>query len=190
MSRLEPFPFRSNRNGALDSCFDAFSSREPVSTSLENALAERSNGVLASMTSTVIGFRVSAWLAGQTDLRNDIRNARCCSANGSASRPPQRYAEQKIRRTSPQRLPVVETFIEHGKECSRGEQRCERGLGDWADTRFWAVEQRQGAERDYRHGQAREREIAPTRGEQKAERSFRREQHGYSQHDPQNHRWD
>jgi hypothetical protein len=29
---LEPFPFRSNRNGALDCCFDAFSSREPVST--------------------------------------------------------------------------------------------------------------------------------------------------------------
>ncbi|QOZ25443.1 hypothetical protein XH93_18920 [Bradyrhizobium sp. CCBAU 51753] len=35
---LELFPFRWNRNGALDSCFDAFSSREPVSTSLENAL--------------------------------------------------------------------------------------------------------------------------------------------------------
>ena len=38
-SRLEPFPFRLNRSGALDSCFDAFSSREPVSYSLENALA-------------------------------------------------------------------------------------------------------------------------------------------------------
>ena len=35
---LESFPFRWIRNGALDSCFDAFSSREPVSTSLENAL--------------------------------------------------------------------------------------------------------------------------------------------------------
>ena len=35
---LEPFPFRLNRNGALDSLFDAFSLREPVSTSLENAL--------------------------------------------------------------------------------------------------------------------------------------------------------
>jgi hypothetical protein len=35
---LEPFPFRLNRNGALDSWFDAFSRREPVSTSLENAL--------------------------------------------------------------------------------------------------------------------------------------------------------
>src|SRR5438093_814390 len=35
---LEPFPFRLNRNGALSFCFDAFSSREPVSTSLENAL--------------------------------------------------------------------------------------------------------------------------------------------------------
>ena len=34
---LEPFPFRWNRNGALDSCFDAFSLREPGSTSLENA---------------------------------------------------------------------------------------------------------------------------------------------------------
>ena len=36
--RLEPFPFRWNRNGALVFCFDAFSSREPVPTSLENAL--------------------------------------------------------------------------------------------------------------------------------------------------------
>jgi hypothetical protein len=31
-----------NQNLALDCCFDAFSSREPVSTSLENALAGRS----------------------------------------------------------------------------------------------------------------------------------------------------
>src|SRR5258705_9314967 len=38
---LETFPFRLNRNGAPLSCFDAFSSREPVSTSLENALAAR-----------------------------------------------------------------------------------------------------------------------------------------------------
>src|SRR3954463_6552451 len=41
---LEPLPFRWkfrwNRNGALDSCLDAFSLREPVSTSLENALAK------------------------------------------------------------------------------------------------------------------------------------------------------
>src|SRR5450631_402236 len=35
---LEPFPFRLNRNGAPDSLFDAFSSREPVPTSLESAL--------------------------------------------------------------------------------------------------------------------------------------------------------
>src|SRR4051812_43047968 len=37
--RLESSPFRWNRNGTLDYCFDAFSLREPVSTSLENALA-------------------------------------------------------------------------------------------------------------------------------------------------------
>src|ERR1700751_3230271 len=37
---LEPFPFRWNRNGALDSCIDAFSLGEPVSTSLENALVD------------------------------------------------------------------------------------------------------------------------------------------------------
>src|SRR5690348_3188533 len=39
--RARAFPFRLNRNGSpsLDSCFDAFSSREPVATSLENALA-------------------------------------------------------------------------------------------------------------------------------------------------------
>src|ERR1700694_4114573 len=35
---LEPFPFRLNRNGVPVSFFDAFSSREPVPTSLENAL--------------------------------------------------------------------------------------------------------------------------------------------------------
>ena len=35
---LEPFTIRLNRIGALDSYFYAFSSREPVSTSLENAL--------------------------------------------------------------------------------------------------------------------------------------------------------
>jgi hypothetical protein len=31
-----------NQNEALDFCFDAFSSREPVSTSLENALLSES----------------------------------------------------------------------------------------------------------------------------------------------------
>ncbi|WP_338319771.1 hypothetical protein [Bradyrhizobium ottawaense] len=35
---VEPFPFRRRRNGAPDSYSDAFSSREPVSTSLESAL--------------------------------------------------------------------------------------------------------------------------------------------------------
>jgi hypothetical protein len=35
---LEPFPFRRDRNGAPDSCSDAFSLREPVPTSLENAM--------------------------------------------------------------------------------------------------------------------------------------------------------
>jgi hypothetical protein len=38
---LELFPFRLNRNGSLGFCFNAFSSREPVSTSLENALTSR-----------------------------------------------------------------------------------------------------------------------------------------------------
>ncbi len=42
---LEPSPFRWNRNGALDSWFDAFSLREPVSTSLENALAPHSESM-------------------------------------------------------------------------------------------------------------------------------------------------
>src|SRR5208283_2162206 len=36
-SSLEPFPIRLNRIGALVFCFYAFSSCEPVSTSLENA---------------------------------------------------------------------------------------------------------------------------------------------------------
>jgi hypothetical protein len=39
-SNLELFPFRWNRNGAPGFCFDAFSSREPVPTSLENAPGE------------------------------------------------------------------------------------------------------------------------------------------------------
>src|SRR5438105_4272340 len=38
--RLVPVPFRLNRNGVPDFCFDAFSSREPVATSLENALVK------------------------------------------------------------------------------------------------------------------------------------------------------
>jgi len=40
---LEPIPFRLNRNGALFPLFDAFSSREPVTTSLENALGSKLN---------------------------------------------------------------------------------------------------------------------------------------------------
>jgi hypothetical protein len=36
---LEPFPIRLNRIGALVFCFYAFSLREPISTSLENAVA-------------------------------------------------------------------------------------------------------------------------------------------------------
>jgi hypothetical protein len=35
---LEQFSIRLDRSIALAFCFDAFSSREPVSTSLENAL--------------------------------------------------------------------------------------------------------------------------------------------------------
>ena len=38
--RPEPFPFRLNRNWALAFCLVAFSRREPVSTSLEDALDE------------------------------------------------------------------------------------------------------------------------------------------------------
>ncbi|MVT75692.1 hypothetical protein GPL20_22055 [Bradyrhizobium cajani] len=41
---LEPLPFRWNRNGALGSCLDAFSLREPGSTSLENALSGQKKG--------------------------------------------------------------------------------------------------------------------------------------------------
>jgi hypothetical protein len=36
--RLERVRFELNHDRALSFCFDAFSSREPVSTSLENAL--------------------------------------------------------------------------------------------------------------------------------------------------------
>src|SRR6202000_1221291 len=35
---LKPSRFRFNQNRALDACFGAFSSREPGSTSLENAM--------------------------------------------------------------------------------------------------------------------------------------------------------
>src|SRR5580698_10335529 len=73
---LEPFPFRSNRNGSLDSCFDAFSSREPVSTpdqvrgrlSLENALARtrlliRCNGSLGAASTKQPSRRLAAFRA-------------------------------------------------------------------------------------------------------------------------------
>src|SRR2546429_2304153 len=46
--RRVPFPFRLNRNRAPDSCFDAFSSREPVATSLENALVKAGLGPVMS----------------------------------------------------------------------------------------------------------------------------------------------
>src|SRR6185437_6809453 len=58
---LEPFPFRLNRNGALDSCFDAFSSREPVSTSLENAL-------VYTAISMTYEFAVLRWIARHFDI--------------------------------------------------------------------------------------------------------------------------
>src|SRR5207244_11031676 len=44
-SGAESFPFRWDRPWALSFCFDAFSSREPVSTSLEDALDCRSGSV-------------------------------------------------------------------------------------------------------------------------------------------------
>src|SRR6185437_3438461 len=43
LTGLEPFPFRLNRNGGSISLSDAFSSREPVSTSVENALTRCPN---------------------------------------------------------------------------------------------------------------------------------------------------
>jgi hypothetical protein len=59
-SLLEPFPFRWNRNGGSTSLFDAFSSREPVSTSLENALAigsvTRNNSSLVSTVCPAFDF--------------------------------------------------------------------------------------------------------------------------------------
>src|SRR4051812_35122878 len=47
---LEPFPFRLNRNGALSFSFDAFSSREPASTSLENALVPGIERIVQAVT--------------------------------------------------------------------------------------------------------------------------------------------
>jgi hypothetical protein len=49
---LEPFPLRWNPNAALGFCFDAFSRREPVTASLENAhgsFTTRSSGRLQSL---------------------------------------------------------------------------------------------------------------------------------------------
>src|SRR5882757_684739 len=57
---LELFPFRWNRNGALDSCFDAFSSREPASTSLENALAAEQSSRATAECWSGIGWQRSA----------------------------------------------------------------------------------------------------------------------------------
>ncbi|WP_275196402.1 hypothetical protein [Bradyrhizobium sp. CSA207] len=56
---LEPFPFRWNRNGALDYCLDAFSLREPVSTSLENALEiEAFKAEVARLEAVAAAYRV------------------------------------------------------------------------------------------------------------------------------------
>ncbi|NEU96787.1 hypothetical protein FNJ47_13285 [Bradyrhizobium sp. UFLA 03-164] len=69
MGALELLPFRSDRNGAPDFCFDAFSSREPASTSLENALRR---GRLSMR--LMIAMPVSA---ADTHCRWSRRTARC-----------------------------------------------------------------------------------------------------------------
>ncbi len=69
---LEPFPSRLNRNGALGFCFDAFSSREPASTSLENALSTLSRRTLLGASGAVFASAFlprSAWAAGTRDPR-------------------------------------------------------------------------------------------------------------------------
>jgi hypothetical protein len=43
LAQLERVRFELNHDRALSFCFDAFSSREPVSTSLENALGVPEN---------------------------------------------------------------------------------------------------------------------------------------------------
>jgi hypothetical protein len=51
------FPFRLNRNGGAASLFDTFSSREPVSASLENALDDPPRRSLkASSLKLALGF--------------------------------------------------------------------------------------------------------------------------------------
>ncbi|MCP3379438.1 hypothetical protein NLM31_03140 [Bradyrhizobium sp. CCGUVB4N] len=56
---LEPFPFRRSRNGALDSYSDAFSLREPVSTSLENASeTEAFKAEIARLEDVATAYRV------------------------------------------------------------------------------------------------------------------------------------
>src|SRR5437667_10112249 len=80
---LEPFPFRWNRNGALSFCFDAFSSREPVSTSLENALD-------AAITSAALSHRRArhAALSRDQPACPDIRFSLYGPAIDCSRRPP------------------------------------------------------------------------------------------------------
>ena len=63
--KLEPFPFRWNRNGAPDSCFcHAFFTRTGIPTSLENALNQRQttdlSGVMAGLVPAIHAFGVAS----------------------------------------------------------------------------------------------------------------------------------
>ena len=62
-ARLEHFPFRLNRNGAPASCFDAFSLREPESTSLENALVRTKNAIILVIQGPCIQSELTCFVA-------------------------------------------------------------------------------------------------------------------------------
>jgi hypothetical protein len=59
MVRLEPFPFRLNRHGSSISLFDAFSEREPVSTSRENAVRAREKEMVVNKVTWAQAGRVT-----------------------------------------------------------------------------------------------------------------------------------
>ena len=104
------------------------------------------------------------------------------------TRRPQRGAKQDERRRGPQRLPVVNAFIEKEEKRSRHEQAGEHRLGGDADVRLSTAEQRHRPDRHSRHGHAGKREIARTRIEHEAERDFHRDQRGDQEHEAQHQR--